>query len=114
LSHEKIAAVGLAAALILGACGGDDDSRTDTTSQGDATTTTESTTEATTTTTEQLDPVEATLQRIESLTDCNALQREFDIASENFDRVEAGSPQAEASLEYMEAADARLQELECY
>jgi hypothetical protein len=83
-----------------------------TTTTGDTTTTTLATTEATTTT--HLDPVEATLQRIEPLTDCNALQREFDIASENFDRVEAGSPQAEASLEYMEAADARLQELDCY
>ena len=42
------------------------------------------------------------LSRINSLTDCNALQREFDIADSN-NRVD-----------YMKAADARMSAVGCY
>ena len=45
-------------------------------------------------------------ERIESETDCAALQEEFDTA-------EAGPP-SEWKVPYMEAADARMRELGCY
>jgi len=52
--------------------------------------------------------------RIASLTDCAALQQEFDTAAASHDRAAAGSDQAEAATSYMEAADDRLKELNCY
>lgn len=64
---------------------------------------------------EQVPPGEpAVYERIAASSDCTVLQGEFDTASENFDRVEAGTPQADASLGYMQAADARMQEVGCY
>ncbi len=53
-------------------------------------------------------------ERIQSLTDCVALQTEFDTAAGNHDRAEAGSSAAEAATGYMEAADERMKELDCY
>lgn len=48
----------------------------------------------------------AVYERIEAETDCGALQDEFDTA-------EAGPP-SDWKVPYMEAADARMQELDCY
>lgn len=52
--------------------------------------------------------------RIGSLTDCEAVQAEFDTASANNARETPGSDLAEATLGYMEAAADRLDELGCY
>jgi len=104
----------------LAACGGDDDTATEETTTTEQETTT---TEATTTTTEKepattttLNPEEATLLRIEMLTSCEALQIEFDTAEENHDiqLAEGDVEMAELSTSYMEAADARMQQIGCY
>jgi hypothetical protein len=92
-------------ALLLAACGDDDDT------SADSETTTTAPAESTTTVGPG-DP--AVYQRIASLTDCTMLQAEFDQAEENNGRVPAGSDQAEWTLAYMEAADARMQEVGCY
>lgn len=57
---------------------------------------------------------DAVYQRIGSMSDCDDLQAEFDQASANHDRAEPGSDAARASTGYMEAADARMQEVGCY
>lgn len=58
--------------------------------------------------------VESTKARIEAMTDCAELQREFDTAADNFDRVEPGTEQADASLAYMQTADDRMREVGCF
>lgn len=55
----------------------------------------------------------AVYQRIEALTDCQALQREFDQAAANHEREPAGSAAREAALGYMKAAEARRKQLGC-
>ena len=53
-------------------------------------------------------------RRIDHGTDCTKLQADFDQASENNQRAEAGSFQFDVTLSYMDAADARMRELGCY
>lgn len=107
-------------ALVLTGCGGGEEAAAPATS-----TTTEEPVEETPepeaeTTTQAPEPVAtgpgelAVYERIAELTDCAAVQGEFDTASANFDRVQAGSPEAQVSLDYMRVADERLAELDCY
>lgn len=56
----------------------------------------------------------AVYDRIAGLEDCAALQQEFDTTAATSDRADAGTPEAKAALGYMEAADERLKELDCY
>lgn len=57
-------------------------------------------------------------QRIEALTDCAALQREFDLAETNHGREIAAGPSrlafAQIATSYMQAADKRLRDIGCY
>lgn len=53
-------------------------------------------------------------RRIGGMTDCAALQAEFDQADENRGNQPAGSEQAEWSTNYMMAADDRMREVGCY
>ncbi len=53
-------------------------------------------------------------QTILSMTDCATLQEQFDTASANNKREQAGTPQFKATLGYMTAADDRMKELKCY
>jgi hypothetical protein len=59
--------------------------------------------------------VAAVYERIESLTDCRALQAEFDQAATNGQRARAAGnlEQSRISTAYMEAADKRMRELKC-
>jgi hypothetical protein len=85
-------AVGLA--LLLSACGGAADSGA---------------------TEEETKPGNAAVyERIAGLTDCAELQAEFDTASANNDAAEPGTDEHKATTAYMEAADARMQEVDCY
>lgn len=52
-------------------------------------------------------------KRIEEGTDCDALQQEFDQATENAERREAGDPLRDLSLKYADAAEKRMNELGC-
>lgn len=87
----------LAALLLLGACGGDDDKAP-----------------AERPATEQPEKKEnrpgnpAVYERIEALTDCGALQKEFDIAMDTYDRRKE-----DHSLAYAKAAQARIEALKC-
>ena len=56
----------------------------------------------------------AVYDRINSTSDCDALQREFDTAYANHQRAEAGSDLALAASGYMDAADERMKDLDCY
>jgi hypothetical protein len=58
----------------------------------------------------------AVYQRIESLTDCDALQAEFDQADANTQREQdaGNAAMAEVTISYMDAADKRMKELGCY
>lgn len=56
----------------------------------------------------------AVYERIAALTDCAELQSEFDRASANNGREEAGSTGFEITLSYMQAADDRMREVGCY
>lgn len=53
-------------------------------------------------------------EAILSLTDCVALQEQFDVAAANNEREEPGTPLFLATLGYMAAADNRMGELGCY
>lgn len=55
----------------------------------------------------------AVYERINSLEDCDLLQAEFDLASNNHDRMEAGE-QKSTMLAYMKAAHNRQDELGCF
>lgn len=56
----------------------------------------------------------AVYQRIESLTDCADVQEEFDVAAVHNEGSEPGTERFEVTLEYMKAAQDRLEELECF
>jgi hypothetical protein len=58
----------------------------------------------------------AVYERIAALTDCAALQREFDTAEANGarDRAAGKAEQAEWSVAYMKAADERMRALRCH
>lgn len=56
----------------------------------------------------------AVYARIESSTDCVALQREFDIAMANVESTEYGDSAHDISFGYANAADRRMQEVGCY
>lgn len=49
-----------------------------------------------------------------ALTDCEALQEEFNTASDNNARETAGTPEFRWTLGYMKAADYRMKEISCY
>lgn len=51
--------------------------------------------------------------RIEAMTDCGELQAEFDTAMDNVERYEAGSSQREVPMAYAEAAQERIEDLDC-
>jgi len=53
-------------------------------------------------------------QTILALTDCAELQNQFNTASGNNAREQAGSTNFKATLGYMTAADERMKELSCY
>lgn len=55
----------------------------------------------------------AVYDRIDGLSDCGALQQEFDTAAAGHDRATPGSDQAEAATSYMQAAQDRMDELGC-
>jgi hypothetical protein len=52
-------------------------------------------------------------ERIASETDCGVLQMEFDQAMDNAEARQPGDPLRAVSLDYADAADARLEELGC-
>lgn len=52
--------------------------------------------------------------RIDAAPDCPAVQDLFDVAADNNEREEAGTPLHAATLSYMTYADERLRELDCY
>lgn len=56
----------------------------------------------------------AVYQRINASTDCQQLQREFDIAMTNAEAHNPGDRQRAISLSYADAADARLRKIGCY
>ena len=56
----------------------------------------------------------AVYARIESMTSCTSLQREFDIAYDNVDAREPGDPLREISQSYGDAAHNRMREIGCY
>ncbi len=51
--------------------------------------------------------------RISALSTCPEVQREFDIASANFDRIAKGTEGSKAVLSYMDTALERMHELGC-
>lgn len=52
--------------------------------------------------------------RIAILTDCADLQTEFDVAALNTDRMQDAGDDAAAPIAYMEAANARMEDLGCF
>lgn len=56
----------------------------------------------------------AVYERIESMTDCDELQGEFDIAMDNVERYPAGADQRKAPMAYAKAADERMRNVGCY
>lgn len=52
--------------------------------------------------------------RIEGLTDCKKLQKEFDTAMDNHDRAPSGSALRKLSLSYAKLADQRMGIVGCY
>lgn len=57
---------------------------------------------------------QAVYNRIDSLTSCAALQREFDQAMGNVEARSYGDPARKISLSYAEAADSRMEAIGCY
>jgi len=53
-------------------------------------------------------------ERIGAETDCGVLQAEFDQAMDNAEARQPGDPLRDISLDYADAADARLEEVGCY
>lgn len=53
-------------------------------------------------------------ERIEAETDCGVLQSEFDQAMNNAEARQPGDPLRDISLDYADAANARLEEVGCY
>lgn len=56
----------------------------------------------------------AVYARIDSMTSCTSLQREFDIAGDNTDAAHASGDDATIPMSYMNAADNRMREVGCY
>lgn len=56
----------------------------------------------------------AVYARIESGTDCVALQREFDVAMDNVDSRQPGDEMRAVSESYAAAANNRMREIGCY
>ena len=56
----------------------------------------------------------AVYDRIESLTDCDALQREFDTAMDSVEAREPGDRLRDISMTYARAADSRMSSIDCY
>lgn len=115
----QIGAVVLLALIVIGAAtsgGGDEKSEVATSSSSEADETTTSTTAATTTTEaeEERPGNPAVYERIEAMTDCAELQKEFDTAMDNADRYEPGDEQREWSIAYAEAADGQMEQNGCY
>lgn len=54
------------------------------------------------------------LREIRSSTNCAELQTRFDRAANDNERYEPGSRLFKATLEYMQAADSRMQQIGCY
>jgi hypothetical protein len=54
--------------------------------------------------------------RIAKMTDCNALQEQFDLAEQTSQRPggPAGATWSEIGIAYMQAADARMKDVGCY
>ena len=52
--------------------------------------------------------------RIAALSDCAALQNEFDQAEQNLSAQDPGTPQYKWGLGYMKASDDRMKEIGCY
>lgn len=71
---------------------------------------------ATTTTSGRIVGRSEVYDRIASMTDCAALQREFDVAYANHarDAGRGAADLASVDLSYMQAVDARMQDLGCY
>lgn len=57
---------------------------------------------------------EAVYDRILRLSDCAALQVEFDTAAANNEVAEPGAPQHRQTTGYMDAADDRMRAIGCY
>lgn len=57
---------------------------------------------------------QAVYDRIAALTDCDALQHEFDVAAANNDAAEPGTSQHRQTTGYMAAADDRMRAVGCY
>lgn len=55
----------------------------------------------------------AVYQRIEALTDCTAIQAEFDQAYADHEAAPAGAPGREWTVGYMDAANDRMKALGC-
>lgn len=55
----------------------------------------------------------AVYDRIGSLTDCSAVQAEFNAAFDTSERTEGGTDEHEAAVGYMEAANDKLESLGC-
>lgn len=53
-------------------------------------------------------------QRILTLTDCTALQNEFDQADKNLKLQQPGTEQYQWGIGYMNAADQRMKDIGCY
>jgi len=56
----------------------------------------------------------AVYERIRGLTGCGELQREFDIAMRNVERLEPGSRGRDVLLSYAGTADSRMRDIGCY
>lgn len=52
--------------------------------------------------------------RIEAITDCEALQREFDGAMTNAEARQHGDPLRKVSIAYADAAEDRMEKIGCY
>lgn len=56
----------------------------------------------------------AVYSRIENSSSCTYLQRQFDIAGDNTDKLQAEGRDAAVPLSYMRAAHTRMREVGCY
>lgn len=102
--------------LLVGAIGGSDDDSDVDTSSDDVTTTTTAAVDKPDDPEDEPDDRPGNpdvYERIETSTDCVALQAEFDTAMDNVERYEAGSPEREVPMAYAEAANDRIEELGC-
>lgn len=113
--------IAIAVLVVLGAlAGGGDKDDSDEVSTTEPTTTERSapTTETTTTTIRATTTTRIgnpdVYAKIEAMTDCAELQREFDVAMDNAERRRPGDQLRDVSMAYAKAADTRLEKLGCY